>query len=448
MEIYDMTKNIRLLAQYYDTTTDEVIEEAIIDNQELFKAGALRDLGYNHKQQVDYLQKIQDFRLRYQLQLSPPTECPKCKGKLSKHGLFDSKFHALLTDHKAKLQRMSCKCGYKSPVSIDGMYGSAIHPDLLKKQAIQGSELSYEKASRSLDAESGHKRSINSHSQIYKSVKLVSEPLEEVRKSLQPIVNKDAAERLIANIDGGHIKSRGDARSFEAMIATVYRPENIKKVDKNHNLITKKSTVASAKSDGQQSISALFKSACESQGMNKNTEIVCLADGTENCRSIAYSVESYCKNITYILDWFHVGMKFKNYSSAVPEEHKELYDHIKWNLWHGNADKALQRFDELKNLIDDRAALTKLNKLYIYIENNKAGIVNYEARKNSSLIFTSNLAESTVNTLINERQKGKQKMLWTRDGAHNVLQIRASINSKSWNKDWLKVENIIYKIAA
>jgi len=61
-------------------------------------------------------------------------------------------------------------------------------------------------------------------------------------------------------------------------------------------------------------------------------------------------------------------------------------------------------------LIDDAAVLTKLNKLYIYIENNKEGIVNYEARKTSALVFTSNLAESTVNTLINERQKGKQKM--------------------------------------
>ena len=87
-------------------------------------------------------------------------------------------------------------------------------------------------------------------------------------------------------------------------------------------------------------------------------------------------------------------MKFKNYSSAVPEEYKELYNNIKWNLWHGNADKALQRFNELNSLIDDVIALTKLNKLYIYIENNKSGIVNYEARKNSELIFTALLHES------------------------------------------------------
>ncbi len=148
------------------------------------------------------------------------------------------------------------------------MYGCSIHPDLLKK-AVQGVQSSYEMASNVLDAESAHKRSINSHSQIYKSVKLVSTPLEYIRTLSNAVNDRDAASSIIANIDGGHIKSKGAGRSFEAMIATVYRPENIKDVDKHHNSITKKSTVASAKSDAQQTMNALFKSACEEQGMNK-----------------------------------------------------------------------------------------------------------------------------------------------------------------------------------
>ena len=61
--------------------------------------------------------------------------------------------------------------------------------------------------------------------------------------------------------------------------------------------------------------------------------------------------------------------------------------------------------------------------------------MNYEERKNKGLVFTSNLAESAVNTAINERQKGKQKVLWSRERAHNVLQIRAAQRSESWVKD-------------
>ena len=72
-----MSKNIRLLAQYYDISTNEVIEEVIIEDKVVLKAEVLRDLGYDHKNQVDYLQRIQDFKLKYQLKLSPPTECPK-----------------------------------------------------------------------------------------------------------------------------------------------------------------------------------------------------------------------------------------------------------------------------------------------------------------------------------------------------------------------------------
>jgi hypothetical protein len=96
----------------------------------------------------------------------------------------------------------------------------------------------------------------------------------------------------------------------------------------------------------------------------------------------------------------------------------------------------------------DSCNKAKLSRLSTYISNNNGGIVNYEERKNNGLVFTSNLAESTVSTLINERQKGKQKMLWGREGAHNVLQIRAAQRSKSWGKDWKSVEDMVYKLAA
>jgi hypothetical protein len=443
-----MTSAIRILAQCYDNVSGDILEEVVINDTKVLKAKTLRGLGYLHQDQIEIIQKAQELKLKHQLMLTIPDKCQKCGNKISKRGMYDTKFHAVLTDHQVKLQYMRCKCGWGTPCSIEGMYGSSLHPELLEKQAIQGSQESYERASKSLDANSAQKRSINSHSQIYKSVKLVSEPLEKVRIESIAMEDKYSASSLIANIDGGHIKSRGTARSFEAMIATVYSPENIKKVDKNHNSITKKSTVESAKSDDHQTMNALFKNACETQGMNKNTEITCLADGAENCRSIAYSIDGYCKKITYILDWFHIAMKFKNYSSAIPEEHKDLYDNIKWNLWHGNVDKSLKRFDELKTFIDDKSAITKLNKLYVYINNNKAGIVDYESRKSSGLVFTSNLAESTVNTLINQRQKGRQKMLWSRGGAHGILQIIAALQSKSWKRLWTQVENILYPAVA
>jgi len=86
--------------------------------------------------------------------------------------------------------------------------------------------------------------------------------------------------------------------------------------------------------------------------------------------------------------------------------------------------------------------------LQTYIENNREHIIDYHSRRLSGHCYTSNLAESSVNSQINSRQKQNQKMQWTRDGAHNILQIRTSLYSKKWGTDWRVVQNSIYREAA
>ena len=441
-----MGRGIRFIAQCYDIETGDVVDESLLRDDHISKACRLKELGYLHAEQIDLLKRIQDFKIKQQMELYTSTTCPECGLKMRKLGVFSSQFHAVLTDHKVPIQRVSCTCGWVSATSIEGLYGSAIHPDLLEKQAIQGGKESYEQSSKSLNANSAMKRAVNGHSQISRAVKRVGEKLVEIKSSADYGKGNKIAETLLINIDGGHIKARGDARSFEALVATAYRPEELEYVDKNHNAIKEKTIVASAKDDNQETIKALFKNACRVQGMTSTTELICLADGAENCWSIAYSIEHGCKKITFILDWFHISMKFKNI--AIPDEQSALYAKVKWHLWHGKTETSLIRLEQLKKLIEDKSTLTKLNKLATYISNNKEGIINYGLRKRAGLVYTSNFAESTVNTLINERQKGKQKMLWSRDGAHHVLQIRASIASNTWNNDWNKIEQALYKQAA
>lgn len=441
-----MKKGIRIIAQCYDLDTGETLEESTLRDDPLKKAEQLREFGYLHVEQIEFLQKVQDFKIKHQIMLNRVTSCPVCGSKTSNRGVFSSEFHAALTDHKVEMQRTSCRCGWMSELSIKGLFGSAIHPDLLEKQVLQGSKESYEKASRTLNAESASKRAINSHSQLYKSIKMGGELLEKIRSSGEYGSGQAAVNELCATIDGGHIKARGDSRSFEAMVATVYCPANIQYVNKNHNELTSKSSVASAKDDAQSTMKLLFKRACAAQGMNQQTIVTCLADGADNCWTIARSIQEDCQKVVCILDWFHIGMKFKNI--AIPVEHAELYDKIKWHLWHGDALKALDKLMDLENLITDHKTLLKLGRLAAYIRNNQEGIVNYSERKRQGLPYTSNIAEMTVNTLINSRQKGKQKMLWSREGAHNVLQIRSSVFSNTWSTDWKNVEDLIYKKAA
>jgi len=46
------------------------------------------------------------------------------------------------------------------------------------------------------------------------------------------------------------------------------------------------------------------------------------------------------------------------------------------------------------------------------------------------------VAESHIDSVLNARHKKTGKMQWSREGAHNVLQIRAEIISKGWPEQW------------
>ena len=282
------TKNgIRLVAQYYDRASGEVIESSIFHDAELNKAETLGEFGYTHVEQINLLHSIQEFRIKHQIVLNCLDICPECKSKTNKAGIFTSHFHEALTDHKVNVQRKRCKCGWHSETSIEGIYGNSSHPDLLKKQALQGAQTSYEKSAQYLNAESAQQRSVNSHSQIYKSLKLVGTQLEAARFSANDNnqEEKPSVDLIITQIDGGHIKARGESRSFEAMVAKVYSPDKLSYVNKTHNSLTSKTIVASAKDDQQETMKKLFKDACHMQGMTKQAHVVSLADGADNCWS-------------------------------------------------------------------------------------------------------------------------------------------------------------------
>jgi hypothetical protein len=60
-------------------------------------------------------------------------------------------------------------------------------------------------------------------------------------------------------------------------------------------------------------------------------------------------------------------------------------------------------------------------------------------RKIKMLFCYSALAESTVESLVNQRCKGQQHMRWSRGGLNPVLQLRAAIYSDDWSDRWRTV---------
>ncbi|WP_250126322.1 hypothetical protein [Chroococcidiopsis sp. CCMEE 29] len=86
--------------------------------------------------------------------------------------------------------------------------------------------------------------------------------------------------------------------------------------------------------------------------------------------------------------------------------------------------------------ISDAGKRSRLKGLYEYLKQNQDHIVNYEERKGLGKTFTTQVAQSDIESIINARHKKSGKMQWSREGAHNVLQIRSEIISKTWIGQW------------
>ena len=443
-----MSTSVRIIAQHYDNETGKLLKAITVRDDEVKKPEELKDLGYLHMEQIDIMSKCQDFRVSQQIILVNNTrECPICGSKTLKHGKYDSEFHSIFSDHKVEIQRLKCKGGCNLPYKLEGLFGTSTHPDLLKRQAELTAEKSYVKVAKELNYDAKNDRAVNNRTNLSRVSKKVSEAIEFIQTEEKEIKDSGVKE-LISTIDGGHIKNRGEGRSFEAMVAAVYRPESIEKIDKNHRKIIDKRIVASSKEDNQENIKKQFLNACIEQGMGKNTQITCLADGADNCWSVADLAKKHSNSVLEILDWFHIAKKFKNTESSVEGDKIVELDSAKWHLWHGNAEKAVEKLESLIKDSKEAKSSNRLKTLKRYIENNQNKIVDYDDRDAKNLVYASSYAESTVSNLINVRQKNKQRMTWTRDGANQILQIRASKLSNKWNKDWKEIEKKIYLKAA
>src|SRR5207248_11401407 len=105
-------------------------------------------------------------------------------------------------------------------------------------------------------------------------------------------------------------------------------------------------------------------------------------------------------------------------------------------LWHGKAEDALTKLAVLRDSIADETQKSKMTGLYNYIDRNQVYLVNYDARAMAHQTYTSQVIESHIDVLINARHKKTRKMQWSRDGADNVLQIRATMASNEWASKW------------
>jgi len=434
-----MKKSYRVVFECFDPNhPSTVLSKQTVLEDIINRPTNCLDFTIGFDKQIDLIRSIQDCVLLEKAQLlnKERKECPSCHIKLTKFGSQHSTIHDVLTDHKVAIPRMKCKnCSHEEPATVRAIIGGDSSGDLINIQSKLGSDYTYRESEEILDLFSQKSRQINNHDRVKKVVHAVGNALEIMNEEEQEMIIADKAEELILNVDGGHLKTVEDKRSIEAMVAILYKPEALKSNEKGtRNYLSSKHCAASIKDDNQKQIISNTIIAALKQGLYPGTHVTALCDGAENCWNVAKALEPLTASMTYILDWFHISMKMKNIS--LEESIKSKFMRIKWHLWRGNSSAAILRLNQLIETTINENCRTKLYKFLTYIENNKHRIVNYRDRQKAGLVFTSNLAESTVESLINQRCKGKQHMRWSREGLNPLLQLRAAVHSKEWDDKW------------
>ena len=98
---------------------------------------------------------------------------------------------------------------------------------------------------------------------------------------------------------------------------------------------------------------------------------------------------------------FVIQLILKKAINALGEAFQTLLDSAKWELWHGNAEDTLTKLVLLRDNIMDKEKKSKITGLYDYVQRNQTYIVNYEERRQVSTPYTSQVAESHIDSLIN-----------------------------------------------
>ena len=198
-------------------------------------------------------------------------------------------------------------------------------------------------------------------------------------------------------------------------------------------------------------------------GATPRTPVTILSDGADGPRSLGEAASVGPTH--HVLDCFHLSMRIqhvaqaaKGWPDATPEDRAEAarladtIEHIRWRLWHGQVQRALDLIGDTLAILDAAAEVTSphattagkvagvLRGLETYVSGQSGLIIDYAtARRNDEPISTAT-TESTVHRLLHRRMSANQQMRWSPRGAHLMLKVRTAVVNGTFNKDHTTAE--------
>src|SRR5215468_9132078 len=420
---------------------DDGHEETVTDIITLTKNNQrIEHLGLSLAESKQLLSTLQRHLLQQQLTAFPDTHatCPDCGTpfKLKAHG--SRSFRTLFGTfqfHSPRFAHCDCKqheTGSFRPLSI--LLTEPVAPELLYMEAKWSSLVSYGLSLNALKDFLPLDLSLD--------VKTVRYDTLKVAKRLEAELGEDQASFLEGapsdwellpppggsfkvGIDGGYVRNWAEKKhKFEVIVGKSIRRFDEREEENKTPSLKRFGFVQTLDTKSKRRLYEVLRS----QDLQMNQAITFLSDGDDTLRQLQLEMSP---KATHILDWFHCSMKLTvlgqygkglvSCEAVLGEAICDQIERLKWSLWHGQVDKALDKLDDLESSIAPfsetyarYAGLVKaLSALRTYIVNNRHVIPNYGERYRNGEPIATGFVESTVNEVVSKRFCKKQQMQWS-----------------------------------
>lgn len=458
----------------HDDGQEETVTDVITLNKNNHR---IEHLGLSLAESKQLLSTLQRHLLQQQLTafLDTHATCPDCGTPftLKAHGsrLFRTLF-GTFQFHSPRFEHCDCKQRETAsfrPLSI--LLTEPVAPELLYLEAKWSSLVSY---GLSLDALKDFlpiDRSLDVKTVRYDTLKVANRLEAELGEEQASFIEGEPGDwellpppagSFTVGIDGGYVRNWVDKKhKFEVIVGKSIRRCDESAAEVEAPSLKRFGFVQTLDTKSKRRLYEVLRS----QDFQMNQEITFLSDGNDSLRQLQREMSP---KATHILDWFHLSMKLTvlgQYGKGLVQCETVLgaaigdqIERLKWSLWHGQVDKALDKIDALERAIAPfsetyarYAGLVKaLSELRTYIVNNWHLIPNYGERYRRGEPIATGFVESTVNEVVSKRFCKKQQMQWSKEGAHLLLQTRVqTLNGelagifKRWYPDLdMKIEEL------
>ena len=424
----------------------------------------LETLGLTLAEGKLILKNIQESVIQQQVNESLTRQrcCPDCGRVRPCKGHHDVTFRTLFGNVELKSPRLHhCPCrphAEKSFSPLKDLLPEHVSPELLYLEVKWGSLLAYAPGCNLLHDVLPVDERLNAETMrqhLFQVAERIEGELGDERPCLIEGSDADWEQLPIPNgpltvgLDGGFVRARHKRGCFEVIVgkSILEFRRDAESEEKSQKIF---GFVQTYDEKPRRRLFELLKS----QGMAMNQQVTFLSDGGDDVRQVQQYLSPEAE---YWLDWFHITMRItvmKQMAKGRVKEtkpsaeidgepatetegksiEKELQS-LKWNLWHGNVERALERIEELQWDLEFRIErsenqsklLKQLREFDVYIRNNQDYIPNYGERYRNKERITTSFVESAVNQVVSKRMAKSQQMAWTERGVHLLLQVRTRV---------------------